>query len=698
VRSEASAALAEATRAGAAALRAHARALAGAGDAASLRAGAVWLRENTPPSTALPWAAAFLTLGGAEAEGVALYEEWLVDAEAPQAWHVAQLARAYAKLGDAAGVFRAAARLHPWDLEPAPLAAVAKALVKARALGVPSDVRTLRMAVLSTFQIDPVVPVLRAGAARLRLDLDLHVADFDQLRGEIADPASALYAHDPEVVLLAASARDLRPGAAAAGQAAEWEALWTPVLERTRAHVLQHTFTRVPHSTLGHLDVREAGAAARIADAVNAEMADRAPPRVSLVDCGRAMIRSGADRWTDQRQWFWAKEEVSTEAAPFLVEEYLAVLSALTGRTRKVLVLDLDNTLWGGIVGEDGVEGLRVGPPSMEGEAHQELQRYARALKERGVLLAVCSKNDPDAAKAPFGEIRDMALKLDDFAAFRASWDAKPGQIRAIAEELNLGLDSFVFVDDNPAERALMRRECPEVLTIPLPSDPSGYVAALDAARAFEVLAVSDEDRERSSQYAAERLRREVAAQVSSPEAYHRSLEMSAVVRTFDAADQTRIVQLAARSNQFNVTTWRLAAADVERLAASPTHAAFTIRLRDRFGDYGLVALIVGEARGEELWIVEWAMSCRVIGRTVEQLVLAELEARAAALGCRELVGEYLPTKKNSLVKDLYGRLGFEKLAEDEAGATRWRRRFDPAAPSTNPFIRVERPGEESSA
>ncbi|MBI3748143.1 MAG: hypothetical protein HY262_04780, partial [Chloroflexi bacterium] len=287
-----------------------------------------------------------------------VYRARLADQEDVQldAW-AAELMRDVAKRRGVVRVvrdFRTAARLHPWDLDPDSLAAIARCLGKARRDGTPEGFRTLRVALLSTFNAQGLVAPLVAGAARLSLDLDIHESDFDMLRAEIADPTSALYAHDPEVVVLAASARDVLRAATVAEQAADWESLWRTVLARTSAHVLQHSFPRLPTASVGHLDVRDPSSPGRLAQALNAELAARAPSRVSIVDVERAQLRAGLDRWTDPRQWCWAKEEVSREAAPLLVEEYLAVLCALTGRTRKVLVLDLDDTLWGGIVGEDG--------------------------------------------------------------------------------------------------------------------------------------------------------------------------------------------------------------------------------------------------------------------------------------------------------------------------------------------------------
>jgi FkbH-like protein len=637
------------------------------------------LDAEAPADVAARWGAALLAQAGRHEEAIARWEAWLAHAEAPPAWHLAQLARSYDRRKDSAGVFRTAARLHPWDLEAEPRAAVGRLLRKARERGVPPGYRTAKVALLSTFTLDLVEPHLRVVAAGLGVDLDLYVADFDQLRTEIVDRGSRLYAHDPEVVILATSWRDVdeRP---ADQQAADWKMLWDELLAGTRAHVLLHTFDRPPTGSAGHLENRLGTSRRRRAAELNLLLADHVPDRVSLVDYDHAVFTAGAAQWTDHRQWFWAKEAVPQAQLPVLAEEYGAVLRALWGKTRKVLVLDLDNTLWGGVVGEDGVAGLRLGPPNPEGEAHQAVQRYAKELSSRGVLLTVCTKNNPDDARAPFLESADMVLTLDDIVAFESSWEPKPVAIARMAKRLELGLDSFVFLDDNPVERAAVRASLPEVLVIPVPADIAGYVEALHRARAFEALAISDEDRLRTASYRAEEGRKELAQQVASPEAFLRSLDMVASVRAFLPADLTRIVQLAARSNQFNLTTWRMTAAEVESLAASPDHFVCTVRLRDRFGDYGLVLVLVAEVQGAALDVRAWFMSCRVLGRRMEELASWLLDRAAAARGCTVVRGHYLPTKKNVLVKPLFGRLGFERAGGDDADEV-WERPVRGAAP-----------------
>lgn len=659
------------------------------GDPTPNRAARVAL-EDLDGSVAAPWIGALLVQAKQWADAADCYEAWVVDADAPAAWHLAQLCKACQRLGDVDRTYRAAARFHPWDLDYESRAQAARSLARVRRRGAPADFPPLEVALLGSFNTASIEPVLHVAVAGLGFELKLHTCEMDGMRLEIANPSSPLYAHDPRAVILATTWRDLTDDPAP-DQTASWAGLWDVLLERTRAQIIQHTFDRPPSSPLGHLDVRTTTSARHLAAAVNQAMLAEAPSRVSFARLDDVVHKVGQHTAFDPRQWHWAKEAVARPAVPLLVEEYAAILRGLTGRSRKVLVLDLDNTTWGGIVGEDGVEGLKVGPPSPVGEAHQALQRYAAALKKRGVLLAVCSKNNDADARAPFEQLDDMVLGLDDFVAFEATWHPKPERVQAMAQQLNLGLDSFVFIDDNPAERARMRRQCPTVLTLPVGDDISTYTEVLDRARAFDVLAVSSEDAKRSEQYRAERHRAKFKAEASSPEAYYRSLEMVATVSPFRGPDHTRIVQLAGRSNQFNLTTWRLTQGDVERLQASPDHMTATIRLKDRYGDYGLVLILVAEQQADALAVVQWCMSCRVIGRTVEDLVLAQLDAEARRRGCKRLVGIYKPTKKNGLVRDLYPRLGFTPCNAD-SGEQTYERAIGTHEPIDNPYIRVHRP------
>jgi FkbH-like protein len=344
------------------------------------------------------------------------------------------------------------------------------------------------------------------------------------------------------------------------------------------------------------------------------------------------------------------------------------VVSGMRRAPKKVLVLDLDNTLWGGVIGDDGIDGIELGDTSPTGEAFKAFQAYVKSLKERGVLLAVASKNDPDKAREAVEQHPEMVLRMDDFVSFKASWDPKSDSLRDMAFSLGLGLDSFVFVDDNPAEIEIVRQFAPEVTTILLGDDPASYVAQLADCRLFEPTTVTSDDARRTDQYAHERSREALRASTTDMDAYLLSLEMEGTIAPFDPADLPRIAQLVNKSNQFNLTTRRRTESELRAIAESNDHAAFSFRLRDRFSDHGLIAVVIGTVAGGKMNIDTWLMSCRVLKRQVEEETMNAIVVIAAARRAGVVPGEYLPTKKNAMVRDLLPRMGFS-LVQERDGA-----------------------------
>jgi FkbH-like protein len=437
--------------------------------------------------------------------------------------------------------------------------------------------------------------------------------------------------------------------------------------------VVLTNFHAPPSRPLGNLGAKLPWDASNFLRRVNLVLGDRCPGYVHLNDVAALASHHGVANWFDPRYWYQAKMPVSFPCLVPFVRNTAQIIGALLGRTAKVLVLDLDNTLWGGVVGDDGPEGIVIGPGDPIGEAFLAFQEYALRLKQRGVLLAVCSKNDAANARAAFLTRTDMALKLDDFVAFKANWRAKPDNLREIARELNLGLDSLVFVDDNPVERGHVRHQLPEVNVVELNDDPADYVRLLDQAGLFEVANLSAEDAERTRQYQENELRRLCQAEAGDHAAYQRSLAQKATIRPFIPSDVDRITQLVNKSNQFNLTTLRLTRSQVEERMIDPSRIALTVRLMDRFGDNGLISVVCGDLQGDEVAIDLWLMSCRVLQRGVEQLVLNRLAERARRLGAVALRGTYIPTAKNGLVCDHYSGLGFAPAGNGPDGLTHWR-------------------------
>jgi FkbH-like protein len=476
------------------------------------------------------------------------------------------------------------------------------------------------------------------------------------------------------------------PAAALDAEVARWTSLWDLLAARTTARVIQWNFP-VPDTTpFGHLGARLPGARPTLVQALNLRLGQAAGTMVGILDCERLSASFGKERWFDPRYWHLSKQAVALGAVPLVARHLAAVIAAHLGLSKKCLVLDLDNTLWGGVVGEDGLTGIRVGGDA-EGEAYVAFQEHVLALKARGVILAVCSKNNEADAKEPFEKHPEMRLRLEDISVFVANWESKPDQLRQIAKILDIGTDALVFVDDNPVEREAMRQLCPEIDVVALPADPALYARALSQHLALEPASFTVEDTRRTEQYRARAEAARLEASASSLDEFLESLEMRAVVKPIDDLDLERVVQLMGKTNQFNLTNRRHGRAQVERFVADPDCVHLTLRLADRFTDHGLVSVLVATRDGDALDIDTWLMSCRVIGRTVEAQVLQALSARALAAGCTRLRGTYVPSAKNGMVADVYGRFGFQLLGTAEDGTTTWEYDLEGKGPVQNRFI-----------
>jgi FkbH-like protein len=443
-----------------------------------------------------------------------------------------------------------------------------------------------------------------------------------------------------------------------------WEGAWRLVAERS-ARLVQVGYDWTQAGPLGHqVGARAEGPVAAVRR-LNTALRERLPSGAYLVDLEQVSGVMGREGFYDPRREHWTRQPFSEAGASWLAEHLWAGLRAVTSGPKKALVLDLDDTLWGGVVGEEGPLEIELGD-TPEGAAFRAFQRHLKGLRERGVLLAVCSKNNPGDAREPFLRNPEMVLSLEDFAAFEASWDPKPAGLSRIAATLNLDPASFVFFDDNPAERELMRQALPQVTVIDVPPEPAEYVRALEAGLWFEAVAVDAADRMRADQYLDEELRQRSQEGFTSLDDYLRSLDMRAEVRSIGEADLARVVQLLGKTNQFNLTTRRHGREHVQSLLAEEGALGLTLRLRDRFGDYGLISVVLGQvseqAGQRALRLDTWLMSCRAIGRTVEDFLLSRVAEEAARLGYVGLVGEMIPSPKNAQVADLYPRLGFEPL------------------------------------
>jgi FkbH-like protein len=543
--------------------------------------------------------------------------------------------------------------------------------------------KPVRLAILGSCTLTQLHAGLRVAGLRRALDVTIYEADFGQYWQELTDPQAALHAFEPNTVLFALDAHHLAAGVHAGLSAAEVDAALAEVLDRIRdcwrraaqfgGQVIHQTPLPLHPSLLGNNEMRLPGSKAGFIARINAALRPMAAEEgVDLVALDDRVMRDGLAAWHDVGLWHRAKQEISPAAAPLYGDLVARVFAAKQGRSAKCLVLDLDNTLWGGVIGDDGLDGIVLGQGSALGEAFSAFQDYARELSRRGVILAVCSKNDEANALEPFEKHPEMVLKRGDIASFVANWSDKAANIRAIAAELNIGLDSLVFVDDNPFERSLVRQELPMVAVPEVGDDPTDFPAILADAGYFEALTVTDEDRERSGQYQGNRLREALRSSTTDLPSYLRSLEMRLVWRRFDRIGLARTVQLINKTNQFNLTTRRYTEADVQAVMDDARAFGLQLRLLDRFGDNGIIAIIIGKMMNrDDLLIDTWLMSCRVLGRQVEPTTLNLIAAQAKRLGASRLVGDYLPTKKNGMVKDHYARLGFQVIETATDGGSR---------------------------
>ena len=550
----------------------------------------------------------------------------------------------------------------------------------------------LRMAVLADSSIQWLSIGLRGYARIFGFDLELVPTTSYQVAAEIYNPQASVYRESPKYVVVYESSRALleRFRSLSLSQRSDFA---RETIEQTRAQLkfLKQSSTACvlwfePEDAS---DGVFGGFSARHKHSFEYQLKQYAALLWSLgseqesffvVPFGRLIARGGSRQLMDSRLFCMSQATIGLDAVPVVARQILQMVSALEGRLSKCLVLDLDNTLWGGVVGDVGVEGIELGDLGL-GRAYQAVQEWALELKKRGIFLAVASKNSEESARGPFLHHREMLLKLEDFACFEANWGTKAESVQRIREFLNIGFDSMVFIDDNPMERDLVRQFLPEVLVPELPEDPSAYVEFLCSLDLFGAPQVTSEDGERTSMMQAERARHEVQAQFASLEDYLLSLKMEAEIFPLSSTNVKRVAQLLGKSNQFNLRTVRKSEGVLEVGLAARNHRVLCCSLRDRFGDYGLISVIELEIHDSFAFIENWVMSCRVFNRGVEDLIAAHCVELCKALALDYLVGEYLPTSKNSVVADLYPRLGFE---EHEG---RWRLRVENHVPAKASYV-----------
>lgn len=540
---------------------------------------------------------------------------------------------------------------------------------------------SIRLAILGSSTIDHLAPAIRLGGLRRRLLIDVHNGAYGQYRQDVLAPNSPLRQFAPQSILFSLSGREVIAGvplnatleevdAIIAKFVGELRSLWRKARESYKAAIVQQTFIDVTETLFGSYDRLVPGAPTRVVARLNDRLCDAArEDGVLLLDVARVSERDGIDAWFDAGRWLQGKLEIAPQAAPLYGDLVARILAAQRGLSKKCLVLDLDNTLWGGVIGDDGMEGIIVGEGSAAGEAHLALQRHAKHLKERGIILAVCSKNEAKTAEAVFQAHPEMILRRSDFAAFLANWNDKAENLKTIASQLNIGVDSLVFVDDNPVERARIRQSLPAVAVPELPDDAAHYVRCLSDAGYFEAVAFTSEDRQRGELYAANAEREALLGSAESVDDFLRGLEMSVVYGPFTHVDHARIVQLFNKTNQFNTTTRRYTSEEITHLAELSDVLTLQFRLLDRIGDNGLIsAMILRPSTDQDdlLEIDNWVMSCRVFGRRLEFEAMNIAVEAARQLGVKGIMAKYISTPKNNVISALFPSLGFSAFSKPE--------------------------------
>ena len=577
--------------------------------------------------------------------------------------------------GDASGAARMLASA--WELEPGSAMA---GFVAARYGRIAGSLGLLqqRWAILRSFTVEPVVPVFKAGAYAAGIALETHLGEFNAYAQEILDPGSALYRFQPDAAILAVQTRDVAPGLWRGEPAAD-DVLsrfgdWIGSFRKySKAALIVHSLDVPAVPGAGILDAQREDNAAEAIQRINRGLRALAGEYrgVYILDYHALVARHGRERWGDARKWLTVRLPVASANLPHLAAEWLRFLHPLAGKVAKCVAVDLDNTLWGGVIGEDGMNGIRLGA-EYPGAAFQELQRALLDLSRRGILLAVCSKNNPADAMEALSGHPGMLLQPRDFAAMRINWNDKARNLREIARELNIGLDTIAFLDDNPVERQQVREQAPEAIVIRLPEDPMDYARAVRDCPWFERLALSDEDRRRGAYYAAQRQRVELERSVTSKEDFYRGLDQVAEIAPVNAQTLARVSQLTQKTNQFNLTTRRYTEQQIAGMAAAPNWRVWSLRVKDRYADNGLVGVAIARVDGEVCEIDSFLMSCRVIGRTLETAFLARLAADAREQGAKVLQGWFRPTKKNAPALEFYREHGFEVAERTEEGVL-WR-------------------------
>ena len=531
-----------------------------------------------------------------------------------------------------------------------------------------------RMALVGDTATQFLATALRGEAIARGYDINLFEAEYNQVERQFLDPSSELYSFDADYIVLFQSTHKLGEHHSMLGEA-EQRQLAAKRLDFV-ASICQNpqlagkklicmNYPEIEDTVFGSYANQVESSFTYQVRRLNVGLMQLAQENANLFICDIAGVQNkiGRDRIFASNVYVSTEMVLSVDALPYVASRTMDIVSALRGQFKKCLILDLDNTVWGGVIGDDGLEGIQLGHGLGIGKAFTEFQMWVKKLKQRGIIICVASKNNEETAKEPFEKHPDMVLKLDDIAVFMANWETKVDNIRAIQQILNIGFDSMVFLDDNPFERNMVRENIPGITVPELPEDPGEYLEFLYGENLFETVSYSGLDKDRTKQYQVEAQRVSLQKTFANEADFLQSLNMVSEVSGFTKFNTPRVAQLSQRSNQFNLRTVRYTEADVEAMAADVDMIDLSFTLEDKFGDNGLIAVIIMKKQDEEtLFVDTWFMSCRVLKRGMENFTLNTMVEQAKAQGYKRIVGEYLPTPKNKMVEEHYPNLGFVKM------------------------------------
>ena len=559
-----------------------------------------------------------------------------------------------------------------------------------------SNLQEFRMVLLGDCATQHLAQAIRGYGYVNKLKISLLDTDYDQIIAQVMDLTSELYQYHADATILCMCVEKLyerycKTAVELRNQFGKTEyekiaQIWETLRRNQSGKILQFNFPEADDRCFGNFGNKMNISFIRQLRELNLLLMDGAAQHKDtyIIDISFLQNLYGRKTLHDEKLYYVAKMPFSMEVLPAIAHEIVTVASVFRSRFAKCIVLDLDNTLWGGVIGDDGLEGIQIGELGL-GHAFYSFQLWLKELSRRGIVLAVCSKNDEEKAKEPFLKHPEMVLRLDDIAMFVANWEDKASNIRKIQKTLNLGMDSFVFLDDNPFERNLVKSMIPEITVPELPEDPAEYVTFLQEQNLFETINFSEADAERTRQYREEAQRISMQENYLSYEEYLNNLKMEGMAKAFDKFHIPRIAQLTQRSNQFNLRTIRYSEEQIAEIASNSDYLTLYFTLRDQFGDHGLVSVVIMKREENNYFVDTWLMSCRVLKRGMEEFVMNCMVLEAGKQGAECLIGEYKKTSKNAMVEHLYEEMGFETMPDE-----RFRLRLKDYVPKQVSILRVE--------